>query len=180
MRNKNEFKNYWVKRTEKWNPLINKFISIYIFLLVPLLPVIAQETIPASGGNASGNGGSVSYTVGQVVYTTNAGTSGSEAQGVQQPYEISVVTGNEQFKNINLTCSVFPNPTSDLITLKIDGGIPLKLIASLYDINGKQLLIKNVNSNETTIPIGTQIPGAYFLKLTNNNQEIKSFKIIKK
>lgn len=37
----------------------------------------AQEAIPASGGNATGNGGSASYSVGQVVYTTNTGTNGS-------------------------------------------------------------------------------------------------------
>ena len=31
----------------------------------------AQEAIPATGGEASGSGGTVSYTVGQVAYITN-------------------------------------------------------------------------------------------------------------
>jgi hypothetical protein len=70
--------------------------------------VHAQSTIPATGGNAAGNGGSVSYTVGQIVYTTVSGTNGSVAQGVQQPYEISVVTGIEN-KEINLSCSIYSN-----------------------------------------------------------------------
>lgn len=51
----------------------------------------AQETIPVTGGEASG-GGTVSYTAGQIIYTTNTGTSGSVTQGIQQPFEISVVT----------------------------------------------------------------------------------------
>ena len=49
----------------------------------------AQEIPIASGAVATGIGGSSSYTVGQVVYTTNTGSNGSVAQGVQQPYEIS-------------------------------------------------------------------------------------------
>ena len=43
----------------------------------------SQETIPASGGAAIGSGGTSSYSVGQLVYTTNTG-SGTVTQGVQQ------------------------------------------------------------------------------------------------
>jgi hypothetical protein len=45
---------------------------------------------PQAGGEATGSGGSVSYSVGQVVYTTNTGINGSVAQGVQQPYEFQM------------------------------------------------------------------------------------------
>lgn len=50
----------------------------------------AQQATTATGGNASGSGGPVAYSVGQVVYTTNTSSNGSVAQGVQQPYEISI------------------------------------------------------------------------------------------
>lgn len=75
--------------------------------------LLSQNAIPATGGNASGSGGSVSYSVGQVTYLINTGTSGSVAQGVQQPYEISVVTGIEEASGIELEFSVYPNPASD-------------------------------------------------------------------
>jgi len=154
---------------------------VFVLILTISVNVIqAQEVIPASGGNASGNGGAVSYTVGQVVYTTNTGTSGSVSQGVQQPYEISVVTGSDQFKNINLICTAFPNPTTDFLTLKIDGEIQAHFKASLFDLNGKILLTKIVESTETIFPMGNLISATYFLKVASNNQEIKSFKIIKK
>ena len=42
----------------------------------------AQESVNATSGNASGSGGSVSYSVGQVAYQTNTGTSNSVAEGV--------------------------------------------------------------------------------------------------
>ena len=41
--------------------------------------------------------------VGQVVYITSTGINGSVAQGVQQPYEISVITGvNETAINLEM------------------------------------------------------------------------------
>lgn len=40
------------------------------------MTIQVQNAIPASGGNASGSGDSVSYSIGQVDYTTNTGTSG--------------------------------------------------------------------------------------------------------
>jgi hypothetical protein len=65
--------------------------STFVILFVTGIGITclqAQEAIPASGGNGSGNGGSVSYSIGQVVDATYTGLSGSVAQGVQQPYEI--------------------------------------------------------------------------------------------
>jgi hypothetical protein len=39
-----------------------------------------QVAIPTSGGDATGPGGSSSYSVGQLLYTTNVGATGSVAQ----------------------------------------------------------------------------------------------------
>ena len=95
-----------------------EFSALLVFGL-GLTGLQAQESINATGGIASGSGGSMSYSVGQIVYTTNTGTNGSVAQGVQQPYEISAVIGIEEFNGINLYVSVYPNPTSDYLTLSI-------------------------------------------------------------
>ena len=54
-----------------------------------------------------------------VVYTINTGTSGSVAQGVQQPFEISVVSGIEEAKVSKLSVSAYLNPTIDYFTLRI-------------------------------------------------------------
>ena len=45
----------------------------------------AQQSAVASGGNASGVGGTVSYSVGQVLYTTASGVGGSVVQIFKQP-----------------------------------------------------------------------------------------------
>jgi len=151
-----------------------------ILLGLSLSVLQAQEVVSASGGNASGNGGSASYTVGQLFYTTNYGTTGSIAQGIQQPFEISVVTAIEEAKEISLNCMAYPNPATDFLILKIEGALKTQCIVSLYDINGKLLQVKKLESNETSIFVGNLVPATYFLKVDQNNKEIKSFKIIKK
>lgn len=139
----------------------------------------SQNTVPATGGNASGSGGSVSYSVGQVTYLTNTGSNGSVAQGVQQPYEISVVTGIEEASGIELEFSVYPNPASDFATLKTGDYESDNLNYRLFDINGKVLLQKKVEGIETEIPLSDLSKGTYFLKITDKKRELKIFKIIK-
>ncbi len=154
-------------------------LSAVLLLGLGLTGLHAQEAIPASGGDASGSGGSVSYSVGQVVYTTNTGANGSVAQGVQQPYEISEVIGLEEAKGINLEYKVYPNPATDLLTLIIKNYDSENLSYQLFDINGKLLENKKLTGNETTIMVEALVPAAYFLKVIDDQKELKTFKIIK-
>jgi len=155
------------------------FLNAAFLIVSGLSGLQGQEALPASGGNISEEGGSVSYTVGQVVYNTNTGTNGSVAEGVQQPYEISVVTGIKEAKGISLTCSVYPNPASEFLKLKIDNYSGNTLSYQLYDLSGKLLENKNISNNETRISMGHLVPSTYFLKVIDHGKEIKSFKIIK-
>ncbi len=139
-----------------------------------------QQTIPATGGNASGSGGSVSYTVGQILYSTISGSNGTVAQGVQQPYEISVVTAIRNTEDISLKCAVYPNPTAGLTKLVFESDDFENLRFRLYDINGILLQDKKVESRETEISLENFSPSVYFLKVLRNNLEVKVFKIIKK
>lgn len=140
----------------------------------------AQETVPASGGDAASNGGTVSFTIGQVFYVIESGATGYVTQGVQQPYEISVVTGLESSTGIHLICQTYPNPVSEFVMLKIGDYNLENLIYQLYDINGKLLASKKITENETTISMNGLAAATYFLKLLNSNNEVKTFKIIKK
>lgn len=176
------------KQSETSKMLNGKIVGIFLFKVIIMLlfsfsvslsPVLAQETVTTSGGEASGINGAVSYTVGQIVYTTNFGTNGSVAQGVQQPYEISVVVGIEEAKDITLECSVYPNPTTDYLTLKVDNYELLAFDFRLYDISGKLLESKKIESHETSIVLSNFATSIYFLKVTQSNKEIKTFKIIK-
>jgi hypothetical protein len=152
-----------------------KTITSMAFLLLGLGGLHAQQTVTTTGGEATGTGGTASYTVGQVVYTTSTGTNGSVAQGVQQPYEITVLGINDPIFSAAL--SVYPNPTSDLLTLKVEKTEGLTI--QLYDLQGKVITSKTVNSTSTNISLEAQPNAIYFLKVTKNNQVVKTFKIIK-
>ena len=154
-------------------------LSVVLLLGLGLTGLQAQESINATGGNALGSGGSASYSVGQVVYTTNTGTNGSVAQGVQQAFEISVVTGLEEAKGINLSVSAYPNPTTDYLTLEVKDVELLNLHFQMYDMNGKLLQNEKITGNQTSIVMSNLVPATYFVKVIQGNKEFKTFKIIK-
>lgn len=156
-----------------------KLFTSIAFLLPGLGGLHAQEAVPATGGEATGVGGSSSFTVGQAVYTTNTATNGTLTQGVQQPYEILVVAGIEENFGINLSVSAYPNPTTDYLTLEVKDFGFSTLNFQLYDLQGKLLQSEKITSNQTTIVMSNLVPATYFVKVTQNNQEVKTFKIIK-
>ncbi len=165
---------------KKKGSLLFPFCFLILMFLFSISTTHAQEVIPTTGGNASGNGGSVSYSVGQVVYTTNTGTSGTISQGVQHPYEISVITGIDDPFGIQLTCTAYPNPVSDYLTIEIKDYKNEDLSYLLYDINGRIIDSKQMTANRTTISMANLLPATYFLKIINKQTEVKIFKIVKK
>lgn len=157
--------------------------TLSLLLLGIAYTLNAQQATITSGGKASGLDGSVNYTVGQAVYAISKGAAGSIVQGVQQPYEVSVVSGIE-VKSITLECSVYPNPTTDFLRLKLQDYNVVNLTYQLFDINGIQILCRKVDGSDNEISLQNYQNGTYFLKViriqsANNQQEIKTFKIIK-
>ena len=139
----------------------------------------AQETVPSAGGNATGTGGTSSYTVGQLVYTTNASTSGSVSQGVQQAFEFQSLS-NPGLLTVQLTAVTYPNPTTDFIVLKITDTALENLQYTLFDLNGKTIASKPIRTSSTEIAMKNLSVGMYLLKLTKKNKPLKTFKVIKK
>ena len=138
----------------------------------------SQATILASGGEASGTTGSASYSIGQLITTTTTNSNGSVSAGVQQAFEISVTLGIDD-TTINLTFAAYPNPTVDVLHLSISNFNQENLSYQLFNVQGQLLATKKVNNATTTIGMQSYAPAIYFLKVTSNNQAIKTFKIIK-
>jgi hypothetical protein len=154
-------------------------ITCILFLLLGLGGLHAQESSTAAGSEATGSGGTVSYSVGQVSYTTAIGTNGSVAQGVQQPYEISVTTGINE-TSINLEMSVYPNPTTNILSLKVENEALENLKFQLIDLQGKMIKNEKVTTTTSTIKMEELPKAIYFLNVSVNNKVVKTFKIIKK
>jgi len=159
---------------------IVKLIFIAVFLLIPLLSTTAQEAVTSAGGDASGTSGSVSYTIGLIAYTTSTGSNGSVAAGVQQPYEISVSTAIEDAKDILLEFSAYPNPATDVLKLKTGERDFNDITYRLFDMNGKLIKAGRITGPETSVNMQKLSPSVYFVRVIEDGEEIKVFKIIKR
>ena len=131
----------------------------------------------ASGGGTSNTSGSISYSIGQVAYQSVSNTSGSLSQGVQHAFEISTLSLEENA--LNLSLNAYPNPTQDLLNLRVGNYSQEKLAYKLVDLEGKVISEASMHSEETTIDM-KQLPVAtYFVEVHNDAKKVHVFKIIK-
>lgn len=154
--------------------------NLIIFLLVSLSTNIlrAQLSVNSTGSNASGTGGSVSYSVGQMVYTSHQGLNGSVSQGVQQAYKITDLSTIDA-DIINISITFYPNPTSDLLTLFIDNQEIENFTYQLYDLHGKFLKSEKILTKLTNISLVNFFPSNYFVRVYHGNREVKVIQITK-
>lgn len=154
-----------------------KLILIGTFLISFF--VQSQEALAISGGEATGSGGTSSYTLGQVFYTATNASTGSISQGVQQSFELFTLS-NPQLTTVNLEAVVYPNPSSDYVVLNITDNALTDLSYVLIDIRGKVISNEKIKSLDTQVSLHGLSIGTYVLKISQKNNELKTFKIIKK
>jgi hypothetical protein len=141
--------------------------------------ISAQNSTVVSGGNASasgGTGGTVSYTIGMVNYKSSGNGSATITEGMQQPYEISVVNGVEE-TGIGLV-TIYPNPTTDFVMLSLPGDAH-DMSYTVSDMQGKVLLKEKLTDSSTDIPMAPMANGTYFVNVFQGKTELKTYKIIK-
>lgn len=149
-----------------------------VILFYGLTAGYAQQAVTSSGNNALGTGaGSVSYSVGQIACSTFTGLSGSVVEGVQQTYIISSVMTAKNVAGISYT--VFPNPADDYLLLNIPDYKNEKYSYQLFDLQGKLLKSDRLTNISTRINTSMLAPSVYFLHIIQQNERIKTFKIIK-
>jgi hypothetical protein len=140
------------------------------------LTIQGQNNTVSTGGDAEGSNGSISYSIGQVVYTSATGINGSINQGVQQPYNFDVITGIE---HTEIELSIYPNPTIGQVNLCIADSRTQEYSLQLFDATGR-LIMKNSRLNElNSFSMESYAAGAYTLSVYKKDEFIKSFRIIR-
>ncbi len=139
--------------------------------------VFGQTSTNASGGGTSNASGSISYSIGQVAFQSVSNTSGSVSQGVQYAFEISTLSLEENA--LQLSLMAYPNPTQELLNLRVGNYNKENLAYKLVDLEGKVISEASMHSEETTIDM-KQLPVAtYFVEVNNEGKKVQTFKIIK-
>ncbi len=152
--------------------------NLYIVFFFTNL-ALSQESINATGGVATGNGGTISYSIGQMFFTTNSGSGGIVEQGVQNSYEIFRLGVKETESNISI--SVFPNPTANNLILQISDYNHQKLSYQLLDTQGKLISNEQILDQQTQINMQSLQTANYFINIINqDNKKVESFTVIKK
>lgn len=153
-------------------------ILFYAYILLGIQYCLAQSNTVVSGGNAAGSGGLVNYTIGQIDYNNVNSAEGSASQGLQHAFEISTL-GVDNFQAITLNMLVYPNPATSKVTLKIKNYNSKDLTYVMYDLQGRQLMSKKIVRTDSEIPLDQYPMATYFLMVLDQNETLKTFKIIK-
>lgn len=158
----------------------NHYQFVLFLTIISFAKSYSQESVTVSGGNATGTGGSSSYSVGQITYTSQTSLGGFINLGIQQPYEI-VTLGNDDFVEINLIMSAYSNPATVLLNLVVSDDKWNNLSYQLFDINGRIVSnLQKITDSEASVSMQELQKGIYFLAVNSDNRTLKTFKIIKK
>ncbi len=121
----------------------------------------AQNNTVASGTTATGSTGSATYSIGQIVYQTNNGSSGTISQGMQQAFEIVTLSTND-VPQIQLVAIVYPNPTTSTLTVCNDQVDHMNLV----DLVGKKVMVnKIVTGGKCLLDLSQLSNGIYILNV---------------
>ena len=153
---------------------MNKLIFCSSFLFCSSL--MAQERSVASGGEASGTGGTVSYTIGLPDFQTYSGTSGTISEGVQQAYELLSVNVHEWDKDFIL--KLYPNPVTDYLIIEVPE-TDAELTYNILSHSGQLLKSGNLSEIKTSIEVRSFVSEGYFIEIRKNNQLVRHYQFIK-
>lgn len=154
-----------------------KKIILSSILLICLMNVKAQSAVVSSGGDASSIAGFISYTIGQVAFVGVSNTNGSVSQGVQQTYQVT--TAGILLTDVDFSLSIFPNPTTNQITLEVGKYENQVLNYILIDSEGKQIQANKVLDKQTNIDMSSLPTASYMMEVFQDNKKVQSFKILK-
>jgi len=132
--------------------------------------------VSSSGDSFHNTSYQLDWSIGECVTTTHSAGNFEITQGFHQNSYVVTAIKNLQ-TDINI--SVYPNPITDLLSLKVESSEVESMQFTVTNFSGKILLTKNFTENIEQINFSNHTTGTYFISIMENHQLIKSFKIIK-
>lgn len=135
---------------------------------------LSQEVVSTQGDSYSGPGGSVDFTVGEVVIFTGTNGTNDVTQGFHQTNWNFAGLEDHQPGHAAL---IYPNPTSDQLIINMEGHDNVTFL--MTDAAGKIVREGALTGQETMVDVADVAPGNYAVSLINNEVYLKTFKLIK-
>ena len=141
--------------------------------------VNAQQSLITTAGSSHATGsGEISWSLGEVMTASFSVGSHELTQGFQQP-GLQVSTLIDNLKNNELEVKAYPNPVRYQLSVDFSEEFDEQLIMELYDLNGKLIIKQPFNGTKEEIDFSNYSTGEYILRVRNDQELFKSFKIIK-
>ena len=138
--------------------------------------LFSQKSTVATGADAQGVGGSMSYSIGLTNYETISST-GTITQGVQQPYELFAVGIEEWDSDVQI--SAYPNPLTTQLTVSFSNEVMEEMSFQLTDGAGRLIEKGQLESKETFIDVQDLARSNYFLTIYKKDQSVRIYKLVK-
>jgi len=151
----------------------------FILLLVPIFLLKAQAAVLATGADATGGNGSVSYSVGQIDYLVK-GSNRDISEGVQQVYEITSLSINETLTSTEKDILLYPNPFKDYLYLDFKTNNYKGTEYQIFDAQGKLIKTDKIIQSKSEFNFSFLPSAMYIIRINQNGENLKTFKIIKK
>lgn len=143
---------------------------------------IAPQSINSGGASVSQSNGSLSFTVGELVVLSLTDSEGNTLGGGFTAGAALTTASIKKTDPAVLDVSIFPNPTSDLVNIRINFSTIDQFFVSITDLQGKEVYNGKYVGVSNVIGINTAsfATGEYILTLKDkNNQVLGTYKIIK-
>jgi hypothetical protein len=148
--------------------------TLLVFTLLISVCATAQEVVSTQGDSYSNASANIDFTIGEVVINTGTDGTNDLTQGFHQT--------NWNFVGLedhapSYEATIFPNPTSEVLNIRTSTFE--NVTYTLYDAQGKLVLQNVLSAEQTPIQVSQLAPGNYSITLTNQTQNLKTFKLIK-
>jgi hypothetical protein len=152
-------------------------ISFGLLIISSKAQTVSLELVSSVGDIFKITSYQLDWSIGELQTETYAQTGQILTQGFHQSNY--TVTALEQLNGLQFEISAFPNPTMDLINLKIGISKIDGLQYIIADISGNIFQKENITSSNQQIDFSNYSNGVYFITVLQNRKSCKSFKIIK-
>jgi hypothetical protein len=152
-------------------------LAAFAFAGVLKAQTVVPQVVSSSGGSGQNAQGSLAWTIGEPVTATVSDGTSTLTQGFQQPTLLIATALNE--KNEAIGILVYPNPTADFVTLKIDQTTESQYNFKIFDTTGKLVNEGKATSTNPNISFSGLASGQYTLSLLSPNSKTQNISIIK-
>lgn len=167
-----------------------RILSLIIFCTCLVTLSRAQSFAPevwaTAGDYYASTEGSVTWTLGETIIETNTNSTFdiTVTQGFNQPFLKKNTTGSNQPKSdISPVFTVFPNPTSGIIRIKLSRPYDKSVEVALYNTLGQliqsDLWLPNTATSEMSLSLENLANGVYFLQISLEGESLGVYKVQK-